>query len=114
MHLTGRTRTTVEDTANSIRDQGGIAYVATLDATDRHAVEAHASTVAGEAGRIDICFNATSNRDVQGTPLLDMPIVDVLKPVAKEWHSASPTTPRKAPAVATSAEHTMRAQLGSA
>ncbi|HET9421925.1 MAG TPA: SDR family oxidoreductase [Nocardioides sp.] len=82
VHLTGRTRATLEETADDIRDQYFVAHVATLDATDRDAVEQHAATVA-EQGRIDVCFNATANDDVQGTPLLDMPIDDVLQPVAK-------------------------------
>jgi len=83
VHLTGRTRATLEEKANGIRHQGGVAHVATLDATDRDAVEAHAATVAEQAGGIDVCFNATGNDDIQGTPLLDMRIDDVLQPVAK-------------------------------
>jgi len=83
VHLTGRTRATLEEIANGIRDQGGVAHIATLDATDRDAVEAHAATVAEQAGGIDVCFNATSNDDIQGTPLLDMRIDDVMQPVAK-------------------------------
>jgi 3-oxoacyl-[acyl-carrier protein] reductase len=83
VHLTGRTRATLEETANVIRDQGRVAHVATLDATDRDAVEQHAATVAEQGGGIDICFNATNNDDIQGTPLLDMRIDDVMQPVAK-------------------------------
>jgi NAD(P)-dependent dehydrogenase (short-subunit alcohol dehydrogenase family) len=83
VHLTGRTRATLEEIANGIRGQDGVAHVATLDATDREAVEAHAATVAEQAGGIDVCFNATGNDDIQGTPLLDMRIADVMRPVAK-------------------------------
>jgi NAD(P)-dependent dehydrogenase (short-subunit alcohol dehydrogenase family) len=83
VHLTGRTRSTLEETVDGIRDQGGNAHVATLDATDRDAVEAHAAAVAERRGGIDVCFNATSNDDIQGTPLLDMSIDDVLQPVTK-------------------------------
>jgi 3-oxoacyl-[acyl-carrier protein] reductase len=39
--------------------------------------------VAQQAGGIDVCFNATSNDDIQGTPLCDMRIDDVMQPVAK-------------------------------
>ena len=35
------------------------------------------------ANGIDICFNATSNDDVQGTPLLAMPFEDFVRPVTK-------------------------------
>jgi hypothetical protein len=46
---------------------GGAAHVAHLDVLDRTAVGQHADAVAAGGG-IDICFNATSNDDVQGTP----------------------------------------------
>ncbi|ANS28533.1 enoyl-[acyl-carrier-protein] reductase [Rhodococcus opacus] len=83
VHLTGRTRATLEDVAHSIRDEGGIAHVAVLDAVDRDAVERHAAAVADQSGGIDVCFNATFNDDIQGTPLVDMRVGDVMQPVAK-------------------------------
>ena len=83
VHLTGRTRATLEEIAAGIRDRGGTAHVASLDATDRDAVENHAAMVAEQGGGIDVCFNATNNDDIQGTPLLDMRIGDVMQPVAK-------------------------------
>ena len=39
--------------------------------------------MAERAGGIDVCFNATSNDDSQGTPLLDMRMDEVMQPVAK-------------------------------
>jgi 3-oxoacyl-[acyl-carrier protein] reductase len=83
VHLTGRTRAPLEDVAHHIRDEGGVANVAVLDALDRDAVERHAAEVADRCGGIDVCFNATFNDDVQGTPLVDMPVADVMQPVAK-------------------------------
>ena len=83
VHLTGRTRATLEDVAHRIRDEGGIAHVAVLDAVDRDAVERHAAAVADQSGGIDVCFNATFNDDIQGTPLVDMGVGDVMQPVAK-------------------------------
>ena len=83
VHLTGRTRATLEDVADRIRDEGGVAHVAVLDAVDRDAVERHAAAVADRSDGIDVCFNATFNDDVQGTPLVDMPVDDVMQPVAK-------------------------------
>ncbi|MEW1613668.1 MULTISPECIES: SDR family NAD(P)-dependent oxidoreductase [unclassified Streptomyces] len=65
VHLTGRTVPPLEDVARRIQGDGGIAHVAQLDATDRDAVDRHADAVAA-AGSIDICFNATSNDDLQG------------------------------------------------
>jgi 3-oxoacyl-[acyl-carrier protein] reductase len=83
VHLAGRTRAPLEDLAHHIRDEGGVAHVAVLDALDRDAVERHAAGVADHGGGIDVCFNATFNDDVQGTPLVDMPVTDVMQPVAK-------------------------------
>ncbi|RZL81133.1 MAG: SDR family oxidoreductase [Rhodococcus sp. (in: high G+C Gram-positive bacteria)] len=78
VHLTGRTRATLEDVAHRIRDEGGIAHVAVLDAVDRDAVERHAAAVADQSGGIDVCFNATFNDDIQGTPLVDMRVGGVI------------------------------------
>src|SRR5207248_1804267 len=61
---------------------GRTAHVAQVDVLDRAAVARHADGVVGRGG-IDICFNATSNDDVQGTPLLAMPFEEFLRPVTK-------------------------------
>jgi NAD(P)-dependent dehydrogenase (short-subunit alcohol dehydrogenase family) len=82
VHLAGRTEATLEDLAAGIRREGGRAHVAVVDVLDRDAVERHAARVA-DGGGIDICFNAISNDDVQGTPLLDMSFDDFLRPVTK-------------------------------
>jgi 3-oxoacyl-[acyl-carrier protein] reductase len=83
VHLTGRTRATLEDVADRIREAGGVAHVDVLDVVDRDAVERHAAAVADRNDGIDICFNATFNDDIQGTPLVDMSIDDLMQPVAK-------------------------------
>src|SRR5215470_4014430 len=82
VHLAGRTRATLEEVAQRIRDDGGTAHVAQVDVLDRAAVGQHADAVAAGGG-IDICFNATSNDDVQGTPLLAMQSGEFLRPVTK-------------------------------
>jgi NAD(P)-dependent dehydrogenase (short-subunit alcohol dehydrogenase family) len=82
VHLAGRTDSTLESVAARIRAAGGTAHVTRLDVLERAAVEHHAAGVAAARG-IDICFNATGNDDVQGTPLLDMPFDDFLRPVSK-------------------------------
>jgi NAD(P)-dependent dehydrogenase (short-subunit alcohol dehydrogenase family) len=82
VHLAGRTRTTLEEVAQRIRHDGGAAHVAEVDVLDRESVARHADGVAANGG-IDICFNATSNDDVQGTPLLEMPFEEFLRPVTK-------------------------------
>lgn len=82
VHLTGRTEATLAQVAEHIRRDGGTAHVARLDVLDRSAVEHHAAAVA-EASGIDVCFNATSNEDVQGTALVDMELDDFVRPVTK-------------------------------
>ncbi len=81
--LAGRTMNTLDDVARTIRGTGGMVEVARVDAVDPAAVAAHAAAVADAAGGIDIAFNAASNEDVQGIPLLDMPYEDFMRPVNK-------------------------------
>lgn len=78
-----RARAAPDEAARVIRGVGGTAEVTPVDALDRPAVARHASAVADAAGGIDIAFNATSNEDVQGTPLLDMSYKDFIRPVTK-------------------------------
>jgi NAD(P)-dependent dehydrogenase (short-subunit alcohol dehydrogenase family) len=82
VHLLGRTQASLEGTAHQIRADGGSADVTTLDVLDQDAVEQHAAAVAARSG-LDICFNATANDDIQGTPLLEMDFADFLQPVTK-------------------------------
>src|SRR5215218_7346977 len=67
VHLAGRTPATLEQVADRIRRDGGLAHVTAVAATDG----------------IDICFNATSNDDVQGTALVELASADFMRPVAK-------------------------------
>jgi NAD(P)-dependent dehydrogenase (short-subunit alcohol dehydrogenase family) len=80
--LAGRTQQTLTKVAAQIRGAGGNAETAVLDVTDRAAMQAHAAEVASTGG-IDIVFNAISNDDLQGTPLLDMDFNDFARPVIK-------------------------------
>jgi 3-oxoacyl-[acyl-carrier protein] reductase len=79
--LVGRTRATLEKVAQRILHDGGAAHVAQVDVLDRAAVARHVDAAA--IGGIDICFNAISNDDVQGTPLLAMQPEEFLRPVTK-------------------------------
>lgn len=83
VHLVGRTIETLEELAETIRDAGGAANVAQVDVLDRAAVDRHLATVADADGRVDICFNATSNDDIQGRSLLDMRFEEFIQPVTK-------------------------------
>jgi NAD(P)-dependent dehydrogenase (short-subunit alcohol dehydrogenase family) len=82
VHLVGRTRGSLDETANQIRADGGSAHVSPLDVLDQDAVDQHAGAVAATRG-IDICFNAIANDDLQGIPLLDLDFADFLRPVTK-------------------------------
>jgi len=82
VHLAGRTEASLAQGAERIQRDGGAAHVARLDVLDEAAVQQHADAVAARRG-IDICFNATSNDDVQGTALADMPFDDFMRPVTK-------------------------------
>jgi NAD(P)-dependent dehydrogenase (short-subunit alcohol dehydrogenase family) len=81
--LAGRTQQTLAKVADQIRVAGGAAQTAVVDVTDTAAMRAHAAEVAAASGGIDIAFNATSNDDLQGIPLLDMDLSDFARPVSK-------------------------------
>lgn len=80
--LAGRTQATLDETAASIRAQGGAAETAEVDAMDKAAVDAHAGQVAEIAGRIDVSFNAVSVPVVQNIALTGIGLDDFLAPVA--------------------------------
>lgn len=83
VYLAGRTEAPLHTLASSLRADGGTAHVTPLDVLDSGAVQRYADHVNASTGGIDICFNATSNDDVQGTPLLDLPFDDFMRPVTK-------------------------------
>jgi 3-oxoacyl-[acyl-carrier protein] reductase len=79
--LAGRTLAKVETVAEELSSAGGTAEAAQVDALDEQAVERHIGEVAGKAERIDILFNAIGMEDIQGIPLLEMPLEDFAQPV---------------------------------
>ena len=83
VHLAGRTHVRLQAVAAVIRRAGGVAHAAQLDVLDQLAVRRHANDVTETSGGIDVCFNATSNDDIQGTTLLDLPFDQFMQPVAK-------------------------------
>src|SRR5579862_3994141 len=97
VHLAGRTIEALEAVAAAIRSDGHNAHTAQVDTLDRAMVEQHATSVADSSGRIDICFNATSNDDVQGTPLVRIGGGDFTRPVMKaitsQFHIATAAAP---------------------
>jgi NAD(P)-dependent dehydrogenase (short-subunit alcohol dehydrogenase family) len=91
--LVGRTTQSLEAVAADIRDGGGSADVAVLDAFDRTAVDDHVARVVADAGRLDVSFNAVGIRAVQGRPLVDMSVDDFMMPVvdAAQTHFVTAT-----------------------
>jgi NAD(P)-dependent dehydrogenase (short-subunit alcohol dehydrogenase family) len=80
--LAGRTRKRLDAVAEDITAAGGSARVAVVDAVDEAAVEDHVKAVTAETGSVDVSFNLITRGDVQGTPLVDMSVDDVLCAVA--------------------------------
>jgi 3-oxoacyl-[acyl-carrier protein] reductase len=78
--LAGRTQESLEVVAADIRAAGGAVDTAQVDALDEQSVDDHAVAVAAQGG-IDVSFNLISHGDVQGTPLVEMPLADFMQPV---------------------------------
>ena len=81
VHLAGRTQATLDVVAEQIRADGGAAETAIVDALDEQAVDRHADALAAEHGSLDISFNLISHGVVQGTPLAEMELADLERPV---------------------------------
>lgn len=74
LHLVGRTERTLRELASEIGDRADFAV---LDARDPTAVEEHLSTLP----RVDISFNLISRGDVQGKPLHELSVAEVMAPI---------------------------------
>jgi NAD(P)-dependent dehydrogenase (short-subunit alcohol dehydrogenase family) len=69
--LAGRTLESLERVAAEVREAGGRAEVAVVDATDERAVDEHADAVAAQGG-IHVSISLIHRDDSQGTPLIEM------------------------------------------
>jgi 3-oxoacyl-[acyl-carrier protein] reductase len=79
--LAGRTQATLDKVAQEIREAGGEAETAQVDALDERSVDEHADALAQSAGSIDVSFNAIGSGDIHGTPVLQMPFEDFVLPI---------------------------------
>src|SRR5262245_4537008 len=70
--LAGRRREPLEEVATAIRDAGGAAETAVLDAHSEQAVQEHAQAVVDKAGSLDISINLIGVPHIQGRALLEM------------------------------------------
>jgi NAD(P)-dependent dehydrogenase (short-subunit alcohol dehydrogenase family) len=85
LYLAGRRLGTLDGVAERARSLGAASVALDeVDAYDEDAVEAHASSVAREAGGIDVMLNAVGIPLVQGVPLVEIGLDDVLAP-ATSW-----------------------------
>ncbi len=82
--LSGRRLAAVEQVAQDIQKDGGIAHAAGVDALDEETVQWYLDRVAKEAGSIDILLNATgpqANDYGNGTSTLELPRWQFLLPL---------------------------------
>lgn len=80
VYLAGRTQEKLERVAQDIRNDGGKAETAVVDALDETQVEAFVAGVVKAAKKIDISFNLISYGDVQ-KPLMEISADDFLHPI---------------------------------
>lgn len=81
--LTGYRRASVQQTADAIAASGGRAEVAIVDAFDEAAVSRHLDSIVASAGTVDISFNAVDTPLIQGIPLTEISVDDVIRPVTQ-------------------------------
>jgi NAD(P)-dependent dehydrogenase (short-subunit alcohol dehydrogenase family) len=83
LFLTGRGRAPVEAVAKDIVSAGGSAEAAEVDALDEQAVDGHLRYVVGQAGRVDISFNAVGipNPEILGVPLVELDVEQFALPI---------------------------------
>ncbi|WP_433327816.1 SDR family NAD(P)-dependent oxidoreductase [Spirillospora sp. CA-294931] len=73
--LAGRTQGKLDAVAGQIREAGGLAETALVDALDERAVDDYTASVAAQGGGIDISVNVITHQTLF-TPLLGMPADD--------------------------------------
>ncbi len=84
LFLTGRRLGPVDAVASEIASAGASAEVATVDALDEGAIDAHLRSLMEKAGRVDISFNAIGipNTRLQGVPLTELSAEQFSLPIA--------------------------------
>jgi 3-oxoacyl-[acyl-carrier protein] reductase len=81
VHLTGRTKATLEDVVSRIHADGGRAEAAVVDAFDEVEVDEHVDIVAACSGSVDISFNLVAIDEALNLPLADMQVADFERPI---------------------------------
>ena len=82
--LTGRQLASVEAVAHEINLAGGSAAAAEVDALDESAIDEHLTSVIGQAGRLDLSFNAVGypNAKILGVPFTELEVEQFSRPIA--------------------------------
>ena len=79
--LAGRTESTLDAVTRKIKESGGRASCAVIDALDDSAVDEYLDRLVKQAGGIDIEFNATGPRIIEygnGKPAVDLPVAEFM------------------------------------
>ncbi|MEJ7738760.1 MAG: SDR family oxidoreductase [Chitinophagaceae bacterium] len=79
--LSGRSLNPVQLVADDINSSGGNAEAAEVDALNEKAINSYVDEIVRKAGSIDISFNAIGLQDTQDKFLVDMSLVDFVRPV---------------------------------
>lgn len=82
LFLAGHRLASVEATAHRLSAAASQVGVAEVDAFDEDAVNAHTEAVMADANGVDVMLNAASIPLIQGIPLLDINLADLLDPAA--------------------------------
>lgn len=95
--LAGRTLAKLDAVAEDIAAAKGAAETAQVDALDARSIEQHIAAVVEKAGGVDVSFNAIGMDDVQGAPLIEMPLEDFARPVTTAMRTQFLTAKAVAP-----------------
>jgi NAD(P)-dependent dehydrogenase (short-subunit alcohol dehydrogenase family) len=81
--LTDRRQASVRAVAEDINARHGSADAAEVDAVDEDAIDQHLARVMGEAGRVDISFNAVglSDDETLGVPAVELDLAHFMRPL---------------------------------
>lgn len=89
--LTGRAAESIDRVKAGILAAGGQAETAIVDGFDKGAIAEHLARVVKKAGTVDISFNAVDVAVVQNTPLIEIPIEDIVSPVTRTMQTRAMT-----------------------
>ncbi len=81
--VSGQTLTAVRHLADAIIANGGKAEASEVDAMNEKEVNDFVNSIVKKAGSVDISFSAVSLMDIQGVPLVDLPMDDFTRPVIR-------------------------------